>query len=723
MNRSNLRNALLSAAACFAAGCLAYALQPGLGSNISWRPEAGMLLALLLLSRPESFWAILIAVFPAQMFIEYSHSPFWPFWVVAGMAAVHVGAAGAASVWMRRNTQTYPAFEELGEVFHLILGPGCLIAGACALLEVWCTPDNSPQPQHLQDWFRWMVRDCLGYFVVTPAVASISRSWLRYPRWPRIQILWTAVLYLVIGISAWFAFQRLPIESIGFMPFIYLPFPALVWASMRFGVAGATGASLMLAVVVIFQTSLGLQSTSLNTPSLARFRWIQLYLLVSSGTSLMLSVAIRERTRAASALEESERRTREIAESLKQAEKDVRRTEDLYRRAIEAANAVTYMRDYHSETFLFMGEGILALTGYTAKEMTTELWENMALEHVMRGDAQGMSYEEAVRRTRSGEFRRWQSDSLMLTAKGEERWIADSSVEVFDAQGKPIGSIGILMDVTDRKRAEVAIRRLNVGLEGRIAERTAELESAVRELEGFTYTVSHDLRAPLRAIEGFSRILQEDHGGEMGPPAHALLARIRSAAVRMDLLISNLLSFSRLNRETMTRQNVDLNSLVRWALEELRFEQRDRNIRVQHHDLPPGQGDPQLLRQVVLNLLSNALKYTRKREHSEIEIGSNSEHGEIVYFVRDNGTGFDMAYSDKLFTVFQRLHHADDFEGIGVGLSVAHRIIRRHGGRIWAESKVNEGATFYFTLEEKHSEAAPPEPHPSDSQSQPETKA
>ncbi len=279
-----------------------------------------------------------------------------------------------------------------------------------------------------------------------------------------------------------------------------------------------------------------------------------------------------------------------------------------------------------------------------------------------------------------------------------ERWIGVASVEILDDLGRPVGSIGILIDITERKQAEEAMRRAKEGLEGRIAERTAEFEMVVRELESFTYSISHDLRAPLRAIEGFSRILEEDHVQELQGDGPSHLSRVRAAAIRMDMLINDLLVFARLNQQTMSRQQVDLNALVRQALEELKLEQSNRQIRIQHRELPPVYGDQELLRQVVRHLISNALKYTRRREVAEIEVGWREEANEIVYFVKDNGTGFDMAYAEKLFGVFQKLHRTEEFEGSGVGLAIAHRILRRHGGRIWALSEVDRGAAFFFTL-------------------------
>ena len=239
---------------------------------------------------------------------------------------------------------------------------------------------------------------------------------------------------------------------------------------------------------------------------------------------------------------------------------------------------------------------------------------------------------------------------------------------------------------------------LTLELEKRVEKRTSELAEANKQLEAFSYSVSHDLRAPLRAIRGYTQLLVQDHLGELQPDVQQLLSRVVSSAKNMEQLIEGLLRLAYVGRQQLVKRPVNISALVAEIVAIIQADQNDPRVVVEVESLPDSVGDEALLRQVFTNLLSNAVKFSKRKEKPRVDVGFRDLRGERVYFVRDNGAGFEMQYADKLFGVFQRLHRVQDFEGTGVGLSIVHRIVQRHGGRIWAESVVDQGATFYFTL-------------------------
>src|SRR6185295_4342937 len=232
-------------------------------------------------------------------------------------------------------------------------------------------------------------------------------------------------------------------------------------------------------------------------------------------------------------------------------------------------------------------------------------------------------------------------------------------------------------------------------LETRVLERTAELEAVNKELSSFSYSVSHDLRAPLRAVDGYARMLEEDYTTRLDDEGRRLLGVIRESAGRMGQLIDDLLNFSRLGRQPMARHSVDTAGLVNDVIQEVRAQSP---AKIEIGDLPQAQGDRALLKQVWVNLIGNALKYSSKRDAARVEIGGQIEGEENIYWVRDNGAGFDPRYAAKLFGVFQRLHSNEEFTGTGVGLAIVQRVVTRHGGRVWAEGRPGEGACFFFSL-------------------------
>ena len=282
---------------------------------------------------------------------------------------------------------------------------------------------------------------------------------------------------------------------------------------------------------------------------------------------------------------------------------------------------------------------------------------------------------------------------------GTRIWISVNSRPLFAADdSQPYAVVSTFQDISARIRAESEIRRLNVKLEKRVAERTQQLETAVKDLESFSYSVSHDLRAPLRAIDNFSSILQEEHGSRLDEEGHRLLRIVRKNSVTMGNLIDDILAFARAGRRDLVLSDVDLEAMIRDVLEDLAPAMTGRQVTVSTRSLPHVRADVSALRQVVVNLLSNALKFTRPRPLACIEIRARTQGNEIICAVQDNGVGFDSEYVHRLFGIFQRLHDADEFEGTGIGLGIVKRIIDKHGGRVWAEGSPDAGATFYFSL-------------------------
>lgn len=340
-------------------------------------------------------------------------------------------------------------------------------------------------------------------------------------------------------------------------------------------------------------------------------------------------------------------------------------------------------------------------------------------------------------RALQGEVVRNHEEIIRTPGTGELRYRQVNSAPVRDANGDIIGSVSVVQDITARKQAEEALRRLNEDLEERVKvrtgelqetvaqleeemserqqaeselarlneeleqrvkERTAALEFANQELESFSYSVSHDLKAPIRAIQGFSRMLADDHAARLDQEGSRLLRIVIDNTRIMAKLIDDLLALSRVGRHEIKKSSVDLAALVRKDFALLRQQEPERDLQLSVQDLPRGWGDPSLLNQVLMNLLENALKYTRGQKSGNIEVGGRRSGPETIYYVKDNGVGFDPQYAHKLFGVFQRLHSGAKYEGTGVGLAIVQRIIQRHGGRVWAEGQVNAGAAFYFAL-------------------------
>ena len=371
----------------------------------------------------------------------------------------------------------------------------------------------------------------------------------------------------------------------------------------------------------------------------------------------------------------------------KEAEQELRETRDYLNNLLDYANAPIIVWDPSFRITRF-NHAFERLTGMSSNEAVGKQLEILFPDNRRE---ESMSH---IRRAVAGE--RWEVVEIpILRTDGTVRTVLWNSATLYAADGETVvATIAQGQDITERKQAGREIIELNEALR----ERAAELEASNKELESFSYSVSHDLREPLRTIDGFSRILQKDYSEKLDAEAQRLIDIIRGGTQRMDLLISNLLSFSRIGRKQMELSEIDMGELAKAVSEELRSAVPERKLRFNIKRLAAARGDPAMVRQVMVNLLANAVKFTGGKRLAVIEVGGLVQGDENVYYVKDNGVGFEPQYRDKLFSIFQRLHSEEEFEGTGVGLAIVQRIVQRHGGHVWAEGKVGCGATFYFTL-------------------------
>lgn len=370
---------------------------------------------------------------------------------------------------------------------------------------------------------------------------------------------------------------------------------------------------------------------------------------------------------------------------------DLRESESRFRALVE--QSITGIYVFQRDKFVYVNSRFCEIFGYSEEQVLSSLKPTDVIDANDRDTAQAQ-----VDRRLSG-----QDDTAHYVARGLRGDGSKIWVEIHGTRMTLLGEpaiTGTVLDITERKEAEDEVHRLNIDLEQRVVERTHQLELANKDLEAFTYSVSHDLRAPLRAIQGFTRIALEENA-ELPEITRGYMDRVVMSSKRMEQLIDSLLMLSKLGRQKLKRSTVDLTKLFRETIAEQKEQQRDRSLEYHLSQLPACNGDETLLRQVVVNLMSNAVKFTRKRQPAKIEIGAIKQGGATIFFVKDNGVGFNMTYAEKLFGVFQRLHNQEEYEGTGVGMAMVANIIRRHGGRIWAEAEPDKGATFYFTIGEK----------------------
>ncbi|NHK32040.1 MAG: PAS domain S-box protein [Asgard group archaeon] len=374
-----------------------------------------------------------------------------------------------------------------------------------------------------------------------------------------------------------------------------------------------------------------------------------------------------------------------------QALEELRLSEEKFKRTVDNISDGILIIENHE--LIYANNRVQEILGYSFEEI-----KKMDV-HSIVSPAESDKFIVEIEKMRAGLEHIPEQEYWYIAKDGSRKYINSTLSMNFGEDGKY--SLYILIrDFTDKKIAEEELQKLNEELEERVKERTQQLEQVNKELEAFSYSVSHDLRTPLRSIDGFSQVLLEDFSKHLDTTGQDYLQRIRTSTKRMSNLIDDLLALSRLTRKELSIEQIDLTKICNEVFEELKINEPSRKIRVSIERGMKLNGDPTLIRTVIENLIGNSWKFTRKKALPKIIFGTKTIKNEKIYFIEDNGVGFDMAYANKLFTVFQRLHSYKEFEGTGIGLAIVQRIINRHGGKIWAEGKVNKGATFYFTIQQ-----------------------
>jgi PAS domain S-box-containing protein len=421
-----------------------------------------------------------------------------------------------------------------------------------------------------------------------------------------------------------------------------------------------------------------------------------------------LSNEVEQRAKAESSLrrvsEDLEIRVAERTAKLVAANQSLRESELRYRTIVEHAPEAIVVLDLESGLFVDLNQNAEKLFSMTRQELLRVGPVEVSPPYQPDGRPSNLAAAAELQRALDGRIPRF--EWTHRDSSGREIPCEISLVRL-PLSGRALVR-GSILDISERKKSIEEIHRLNAELELRVKQRTAQLEAANRDLESFTYSVSHDLRAPLRHVDGFSRILVDEFGSQLPPGALVHIDRVRKATAHMGHLVDDLLNLARVGRGTLKVVPTDLNRVVAETIAALEADARGRKIDWRIGRLSTVECDPGLMRQVFSNLLGNAVKFTRPRESAVIEIGEIQTDGGAEIFVRDNGVGFGMKYADKLFQVFQRLHREDEFEGTGVGLAIVHRILQKHGGTIRAESSPGNGAAFFFTLGQPRAAAAVP---------------
>ncbi len=712
--KSNRTTLLLAVAVCYAiAGCVGLAILPGYIRGWALWPPTGLGLAAVVLLGYRALPAVWVGAVLTAL-VALCGSARWG--AREAIAALFVGLGVTVQAffgaWIVRR------FARGAEVLHrpgtvlVFVGLGAILStsvNATAGTLVCALAGVGDAAATWAGWVRWWLADVFSTTVLTPLLLA----W-RAPRRPalRSQGWWEAgAMILVLALLLGLGFGALLRPETRGTSLAFLVIPGMVWAALRFGLRGTTSVCFLVACFAVFQTVRGAGPFAVvSLPE--SLLLLQTFLVVVCWMTLVLAAGVAERHEIDAGLRASEGRFRELFEEVKRLNTELqRRLDELQRTLAERKQAESALRESDTRLRLALAAGRMgtwslelsngervrlspeleSLFGFTPGQFDGSLGSLMAL--IVPEDREVVRQGIANTSSQPGEH---ELQFRFLAPGRSPGWLLARGRAETEG-GKSVRLAGVGIEITAQKEAEQEVLRLNRELERRVGERTSQLEAINKELEAFSYSVSHDLRAPLRSVRGFSEVLLERYADKLDARGKEFLRRVCESSQHMDRLIEDLLKLSRVGRSELQHRPVDLSALATAIAGDLQQAEPQRSATVL---IAPGlkaHGDERLLRIVLENLLRNAWKFTSKAPEARIEVGLR--RGEPpAFFVRDNGAGFDMAYADRLFGVFQRLHSSSEFPGTGIGLATVQRIINRHGGRVWAEGAVNKGAAFYFTI-------------------------
>jgi PAS domain S-box-containing protein len=629
-----------------------------------WAPDAILLSALLFAPR-RRWWLFLLAPLPIRLLVAVPDNT--TLWFLLSVYLNDSMKALVSAAILKRLSGGTPRLASMQELIQFlavaVIGTPMLSASFGALTRL------ALNNNFWDAWTRWFLGDALANLIITPMIIYWSAGSLR-AMWSasRERRVEGALLLAALGVVGFKALSGDGGSSQSPV-LIYFPFPLLLYAAVRFGPAGVSSALCMVAAFATWNAEHGRGPFSTETPG-GDILSLQLFLCVTSIPLLCVAVLLRERQR--------------VAASLREATAQLARTESF--------SLVMVTRIGLDGRWLKVPPTLCNLLGYSEEELLAGY-----VKDVTRPDDFEAEWRQCVRLI-SGEIKSFALEKRFVHKNGDPVWTYLNCSIVTDEDGRPLHFLNYIKDITERHLAEETIRKLNFELELRVTQRTAALNTKSRELETFAYSVAHDLKAPLRGIEGYSRLLLEDYAEKIDEDGREFLKAIRASSEQMNQLIEDLLAYSRVERRELNPSRLELAPLVESLVAQKKHE-AGRDIEfVLSLKCGTVRADPDALTQALRNYLDNAVKFTSGAATPRIEVGAQDNERGCRLWVRDNGIGFDMKYHNEIFEIFRRLHHNEDYVGTGVGLAIVRKAMERIGGTAWAESEPGKGATFYLEL-------------------------